>query len=161
MATIDLTDWKYENNLFKNEIKPRRTNFFISNVNENDLYLLVLSSKRKHGDCGRHGNLDVVLDVAVVSEQTQKKLDQNDKADPEKQPALEENDLKPADGETQHAELKIISRLKPTKLIHREEFHTFLMMCNEASVLISLFQTHCVHMSVSSISSCTFLRGER
>lgn len=127
MATIDLTDWKYENNLFKNKIKPRRTNFFISN--ENDLYLLVF----KYCLCSSVNMETVVametmkcgVDVAVVSEQTQKKLDQNDKADPEKQPALEENDLKPADGETQHAELKIISQLKLTKLIHRESFIPF------------------------------------
>lgn len=37
----------------------------------------------------------------LPSKQIQKKWDQNDKADPEKQPALEEGDLKPAEGETQ------------------------------------------------------------
>lgn len=41
-------------------------------------------------------------EVPLPSEQVQKKWDQNDKADPEKQPALEENDLKPTEGETQH-----------------------------------------------------------
>jgi len=33
------------------------------------------------------------------SQQVHKKWDQNDRADPEKQPALEESDLKPAEGE--------------------------------------------------------------
>ena len=36
----------------------------------------------------------------LPSSQIQKKWDQNDKADPEKQPALEESDLKPTEGET-------------------------------------------------------------
>lgn len=38
----------------------------------------------------------------VLSKRIQKKWDQNNKADPEKQPALEENDLKPNEGENLH-----------------------------------------------------------
>lgn len=36
----------------------------------------------------------------MSSKQIQKKWDQNDKADPEKQPALDETDLKPSEGKS-------------------------------------------------------------
>lgn len=48
--------------------------------------------------------------------QIQKKWDQNDKADPEKQPALEENDLKPAEGETIQMKPNEASRLGSVEL---------------------------------------------
>lgn len=44
---------------------------------------------------GRH----IYLKMWSVASQIQKKWEQNDKADPEKQPALGENDLKPSEGE--------------------------------------------------------------
>lgn len=40
--------------------------------------------------------------MSLLSKLIQKKWDQNDKADPEKQPALDENDQKPNEGEMLH-----------------------------------------------------------